>query len=136
MRYGRFLNLLLAFGLGASSVAWGQRGGRGAAAAAQQAGAPAETTPTPAQSAASQATAAAAAQANAGRGRGAAAGTTVVGDTASNDFYNFNPAAAAVRPDPAVNEPPVTTHQKITVNGQSLAYTARAGFSLHMRRRA
>jgi carboxypeptidase C (cathepsin A) len=109
--------------LTASPVLWGQRGGRGAAAAAaaQQAGTPAETP----QAGTPAGTPAGAASATGRGGRGAAG---AAGGEASNDFYNFNPAAAAVRPDPSVDKPAVETHQKITLNGQPLAYTARAGF--------
>jgi carboxypeptidase C (cathepsin A) len=110
--------MVAALALTASPVLWGQRGGRGAAAAAQQAGASAETP----QPGAPAATGAAAATGRGGRGGAAGA----AGET--NDFYNFNPAAALVRPDPSVDKPPVETHQKITVSGQPLAYTARAGF--------
>ncbi len=123
MRYARFTNLLLVLTVGASPLLWAQRGGRGAAAAAAQ-----QTATPDAQAATPQTGAAAAtpqgATGRAGRGTaGAAAGTE-----APNDFYNFNPAAAQVRPDPSVERPPVETHQKISVNGQTLAYTARAGF--------
>ncbi len=119
MRYGSYWKMLLACALSASTLLWGQRGGRGAAAAA----AAAEAQP-PAAAPGAAATAAA------GRaGRGAAAVTaTTPGDSASNEFYNFNPSAAMIRPDPSVDRPPVETHQKITVGGQTLAYTARAGF--------
>jgi carboxypeptidase C (cathepsin A) len=116
--------MVAALALTASPLLWGQRGGRGAAAAAaQQAGAPADT-----PQAGAPGTPQTGATPAAGRGgRGGAAGAAG-GDAASNDFYNFNPAAAAVRPDPSVDKPPVETHQKIAINGQPLAYTTRAGF--------
>lgn len=123
MRFARCGKLLLTLAIGASSLLWGQRSGRGAAAAAQQAGAPAATdTPQAGAQPAAQPAAAA------GRGTGRGAAVAPNGADASNAFYNFDPAAAAVRPDPSVEKPPVETHQKIAVNGQSLAYTARAGF--------
>jgi carboxypeptidase C (cathepsin A) len=111
-----------------ASAAYAQRGGRGAAAAAaaqqgeQTVANPTTTPPTPSAPASAAATAAAAAAGRGGRGGGAG------GDTGSNEFYNFNPAATFVRPDPSVDKPPVETHQKITVNGQPFAYTAKAGF--------
>ncbi len=46
----------------------------------------------------------------------------------SSEFYNFDPTASQVRAGANVDAPPVETHQKITVNGQSFAYTAHAGF--------
>jgi len=118
--------MVVALALTASPLLWGQRGGRGAAAAAaaQQAGAPADT-PQAGAPAGTPATGAAAATGRGGRGGAAGAAG---GDAASNDFYNFNPTAASVRPDPSVDKPPVETHQKITVSGQPLAYTAHAGF--------
>ncbi len=106
--------MLVAIILSASSLLWGQRGGRGASGAASQAapaaGAPAAAAPQTGAPAAS----------GAGRGGGGAG--------ASDEFYNFNPAAAQVRIDPNVDKPPVETQQKITVNGQPLAYTTHAGF--------
>ena len=98
--------ILLVISLGASFVAWGQGGtGRaGRAAAAQQA-------PTPAGAPAS----------GAGRGgRGADAGG------AATEFFNYDATAVS---GPAIPDvPPSETHQKITHNGEVLAYTARAGF--------
>ena len=113
MRNARYRIMLLAVAVSASPSLWGQRGGRGASGAASQAGAPAAAAPaTPAPQTA--------APAAAGAGRG--------GGAASDEFYNFNPAAAQVRLDPNVDKPPVETQQKITVNGQPLAYTTHAGF--------
>jgi len=98
--------------LGISLSAWGQggRAGRAAAAAQQQA------VPAPVQTPAPQAGAA-------GRGgRGAAA----PGAAETNEFYNYDPAAASAPPIP--DGPPVETHQKIAVNGADLGYSARAGY--------
>ncbi len=117
MRYGRYGTLLLAIALGAAPSLWAQRGGRGAAAAAAQAGAPA---------AAPAATGATAPAVTPQGGRGGGGGAA--GGGASDEFYNFNPAAAQSRPDPNVDKAPVETHQKITVGGQALAYTTHAGF--------
>ncbi|HKA00533.1 MAG TPA: hypothetical protein VKE70_28670 [Candidatus Solibacter sp.] len=61
---------------------------------------------------------------NAGRGgRGA---ETPAASTGALDFYNFDPAASAAPSIP--DAPPIETHQKITINGQPLAYAARAGY--------
>jgi carboxypeptidase C (cathepsin A) len=122
--------MLLAFvlALGASSPAAAQRGGRGAAAA-QQAGAATDAQAAPAANSGTPPAAAPTAAAGRAGRAGAAAAGVIPGDAGgSNDFYNFNPAAAAIRPDPSVERPPVETHQKITVGGQALAYTARVGF--------
>jgi carboxypeptidase C (cathepsin A) len=101
MRYIRNGQILLVITLGIWSIAWGQ-GGRGRAGAAQQAGAPASAPATAA-------------------GRGAA--TTAGG---GGEFYNYDTAAGS---GPAIPDaPPTETHQKITVNGEALAYTARAGY--------
>jgi len=96
--------------LGISLTAWGQ-GGRAGRAAAAQAGR---------QQASEQQAAPPAAS---GRGgRGAAGG----GAGAANDFYNYDSAAASAEPlpDSGLKE----THQKISVNGEALTYTARAGY--------
>jgi carboxypeptidase C (cathepsin A) len=97
-----------------SLAAWGQggtgRGGRGAAAqqAAPAAAAPAATAPAAA----------------AGRGgRGAAGGGGTAGP---NEFYDYDTAAGSEPPIP--DGPPAETHQKITLDGEALAYTARAGY--------
>ena len=45
---------------------------------------------------------------------------------AATEFFNFDSTAVA---GPAIPDaPPAETHQKITVNGEALAYTARAGY--------
>src|SRR6185369_8622608 len=62
----------------------------------------------------------AAVQGRGGRGGGGAVGA------ATNEFYNYDTTAAAGAPLP--DGPPVETHQKVTVNGEAVAYTARAGF--------
>jgi carboxypeptidase C (cathepsin A) len=98
--------ILLVIALGTSFAAWGQGGnGRaGRAAAAQQAPAPAG-----------------ASAGTAGRGgRGADAGG------AATEFFNYDTTAVA---GPAIPDAaPTETHQKITTNGELLAYTARAGY--------
>jgi carboxypeptidase C (cathepsin A) len=113
MRNGQ---ILLAMILGLSVAAWGQggsgRAGR-AAAAAQQAGAPA------AAPAAAQTAAPGFAAGRGGRGGAGAA-------NASNEFYNYDPAAGSAAA--IADGPPVETHQKITFNGEALAYTARVGY--------
>jgi carboxypeptidase C (cathepsin A) len=98
--------VLLVLTLGMSFAAWGQGGnGRaGRAAGAQAAGTPAAP---PA--------------AAAGRG-GRGADTS----TGASGFYNYDPAAGSGLAIP--DGQPVETHQKITLNGESLAYTARAGY--------
>ena len=105
MRFIRNGQILLVVMIGLSSIAWGQGGnGRaGRAAAAQQASPPAGAPPAEA-------------------GRGAAAG----GTGGAGEFYTFDTAAGFVIPIP--DAPPAETHQKITVNGEALAYTARAGY--------
>ena len=96
--------ILLSIALAASLSAWGQggngRAGRAAAAAQQAAAAPAGT---------------------AGRGgRGGEAGG------GATEFFNYDPSAGS---GPAIPDaPPAETHQKITLNGDALAYTARAGY--------
>src|ERR1035441_2540225 len=111
MPYLRNGQILLVMGLVISSTAWGQggsgRAGR-AAAAAPQAGAPAST---PASAPASVA-------GRGGRGADAVGGTS--------EFYNYDATAGS---GPVIADaPPTETHQKITVNGEALAYTARAGY--------
>ena len=104
MRSGR---ILLALVLGLSFLAWGQGGSqvnRGAAAQSaspQQTGAPGS-----------------AGQRGGGRGGGSSSGP--------GDFYTYDAAAAAGMPIPDM--PPAETRQKISLNGEPLAYTARAGF--------
>ena len=112
MRYLHYEKLLWAITLALSLPAWGQGGGRaGRGAAAAQTGAPAAAPAT--------APAADSAAGRGGRGGGGAGG-------GSSEFYNYDTAAAGVNvPFP---ETPTETHQKITVNGEALAYTARAGY--------
>ena len=90
----------LVVALGMSLTAWGQGGGRAgrAAAAAQQTGAPAS----------------------------APAGTAGRGGTGPLDFYNYDTTAGSGPSIP--DSQPTETHQKITVGGETLAYTARAGY--------
>ncbi len=111
MQYVSKGKILLAITLGASSMAWGQGGGRRANAAAQpaatQAGTPQAAQPT--------------AQTG-GTGRGGATAP------ATSGFYNFDPTASQVRTTVNFDAPPVETHQKITINGQPFGYTAHAGF--------
>jgi carboxypeptidase C (cathepsin A) len=90
---------LLAIALGVSIVASGQ-GGNGRAGRAAQAQ----------QVGAPQA--------------GAPANTAGRGD--AGDFYNYDTAAGTGWAIP--DAPPAETHQKIPVNGEALAYTARAGY--------
>ena len=118
MRYIRDGQVLLVMMLGISLAAWGQGGGRaGRAAGAQQAGAPQTAAPqVPAQQApAPQAGAAG----RGGRGGGGAGPST-------SQFYDYDPAAVVALSIP--DAPPTETHQKITVNGEALAYTARVGY--------
>ena len=60
-------------------------------------------------------------------GRGAAAeGAAPAPGGGTVDFYNYDPTASA---GAAIGDgEPAEAHQKITVNGQALAYTSRAGF--------
>jgi carboxypeptidase C (cathepsin A) len=110
MVYKRKTHAALGILLGASVCAWGQggRAGRAGAAQSRQQG---EQPPPAAQQQAPPA----------GRGgRGAAAGAST-----SNEFYNYDPnAAAGAIPDVS----PTETHQKITLNGEAVAYTVRAGY--------
>lgn len=112
MRYIRNGQALLVITLGMSFTAWGQGGsGRaGRAGAPPQAAPPQATTP---QAATPQAGAA-------GRsGRGGGGG-------GANEFFDYDTAAGS---GPAIPDaPPKETHQKITVNGEALAYTVRAGY--------
>ncbi|HXA49893.1 MAG TPA: hypothetical protein VNV86_06310 [Candidatus Acidoferrum sp.] len=84
--------------LGMAFTAWGQGGRAGRAAAAQQ--------PAPTANPA---------------GRGAPAPTSGTGD-----FFNYDPTASSAPPIP--DAPPVETHQKIGASGETIAYTARAGY--------
>ena len=114
MRYLR-KEVLLAVTLCLPFAGWGQ-GGRGRAAQQQQA-APGGTA---AQPGATPGATPAAAPGRGGRGgRGGAEPTT-------SEFYNYDPTAAAA--PPISDSQPVESHQKITVNGEALAYTARTGY--------
>lgn len=109
MRIIRSGRIFLAIVLGMSLLAWGQGGSgqanRGAApgASPQQTGA-----------------------AGSGAQRGSGGARAGGGSSGPGDFYAYDPAAAAGIPIPDM--PPVETHQKISVNGEPLAYIARAGF--------
>jgi len=109
MSYIRNGQILLAIAIGISSTAWGQGGRAGRAGAAQPAGTPAAGAPANA----------------AGRGgRGADAGGGAGGG--ATEFYNYDTTAGT---GPAIPDAqPTETHQKITLNGEALAYTARAGY--------
>jgi len=105
MQYVRMGEVLLVLTLGISAAAWGQGGnGRAGRAAGAQPGTPATA---PAATA----------------GRGGRGGDTGAGAT---EFFNYDPAAGSALAIP--DSQPVETHQKITVNGEALAYTARAGY--------
>jgi carboxypeptidase C (cathepsin A) len=113
MHYVSHRRILLSIALGASSLMWGQgTGRRGAASTPPATGAPAATAP-----------AAEPASTGRGGGRGGAAGTPT-----GSEFFDFDPTATQTRLGANVDGAPAETHQKITVNGQPLAYTARAGF--------
>jgi carboxypeptidase C (cathepsin A) len=111
IRKGQML-LVITLGISCAAAAWGQ-GGNGragrAAAAAQQTAAPASTAGAPA---------AAAGRGGRGGGAGAAAATS--------EFYNYDTTAGSGAGIP--DSPPIETHQKITVNGEAIAYTARVGY--------
>jgi len=97
-----------------ASLSWGQ-GGRGRAAQQQAAQQGAQT-----QQAAPPAAAPAANQGRGGRGGGGAPAA------ATSEFYNYDTGAGTA---PAIPDgQPVETHQKITIGGQTINYTARAGF--------
>ncbi len=111
MQYLRNGRILLLVALTVPFAAWSQggRAGRAAAAAAQ---------PGAAQQTAAPGGAPAAAAGRGGRGGAAPAATS--------EFYNFDPTAGT---EMSISDgPPAETHQKITVNGEALAYTARAGY--------
>ncbi len=113
-----FITITATLALCGIAAAQGQGRGRGAAAAgaaAQQPGAP------PATQGAPPAAAAAAAQA---QGRGGRGGFTAA--PATSEFFDFESSASS---EPAIPDaPPAETHQKISINGEALAYTARAGY--------
>lgn len=108
MRYLRDGRILLVITLGISltnwGTAWGQGGRAGRGTQTQQAAPPGSTA-----------------------GRGAAGGaSTGAGAGGAGEFYNYDTTAGAGAAIP--DAPPTETHQKITVNGETLAYTARAGY--------
>src|SRR5579863_3315679 len=113
MRHIRNGHMLLVITLGMSFTAWGQGGnGRaGRAAAAQQAAGQ----PTAAPQAGAQATPA--------TGRGGRGGDTGGG---SSEFFNYDTTAGGAPQIPDAQ--PAETHQKITANGEALAYTVRVGY--------
>jgi carboxypeptidase C (cathepsin A) len=112
LRHGRFL---LVISVGVLLAAWIQTGwaqggsGRGAAQ-------PPAAQPPAAQAPAAQQTGAA--------GRGGTRGGGGGGGAAG--FYDFDTSASAGIPIP--DAAPTETHQKMIVNGEPLAYTARAGY--------
>jgi carboxypeptidase C (cathepsin A) len=114
MRYVHSRKVLLLM-LATPLAAWGQGGGRaGRAAAAQQAapGSPAATQPAVPGGAAP-----------AGRGgRGGRGGE----EASSSEFYNYDTTAGSGAAVP--DSQPTETHQKVTINGESIAYTTRAGY--------
>jgi len=114
MRYLREGTILLAIALAFPPAGWSQGGRAGRAAAAQQA---AQT----GTAAAPQLAAPGGAAAGRG-GRGGRGGA----EAATSEFYNYDTGASSA---PSIPESqPAETHQKITVNGETLAYTARAGY--------
>jgi carboxypeptidase C (cathepsin A) len=107
--------VLLAIAVVVPMAAWGQGGRAGRAAQQQNA---------PQQGAAPAATPAANPQTGAagrGGGRGFAAAAP-----ATSEFYDYDASAGTSMAIP--DAPPAETHQKITVNGETIAYTARAGY--------
>ena len=113
MRYIRNGQILLVITLGMPFAVWGQGGRAGRAAAAQQGAAPATAAGTPAA-------AGAPAAGRGGRGGGAGAGPS------TSEFYNYDTTASAGAQIP--DSQPTETHQKINLNGEALAYTARVGY--------
>jgi carboxypeptidase C (cathepsin A) len=114
MRYIRNAQILLVIMLSMPLAAWAQ-GGNGragrAAAAAQTGAAPATGAPAAATGAPA-----------AGRGGRGGAGAA----PSTSEFYNYDTTAGMGGPIPETQ--PTETHQKITVNGEALAYTARVGY--------
>ena len=104
MRFLRAGTSLVTVALSVSFVAWGQGGRAGRAAATQQ---PAATPATPA-------------------GRGGRGGDAAPAASGAPEFFAYDTTASAGMPIP--DGPPAESHQKITVNGEVLAYTVRAGF--------
>jgi carboxypeptidase C (cathepsin A) len=122
MRYIRNGQILLVVVLSVGIAAWGQgRNGRGAAAQQQQTAAQAAAqTATPPAGAPGAATAAAAA------GRGGRNGGGAAAANGPNEFFDFDTTAGSEPPIP--DGPPAETHQKIALGGETLAYTAHAGY--------
>ncbi len=117
MRATRFVPILLTISL---ATVWAQ-GGRGRG---NQQATPQTPTQTQATPAANQAGAPGRGNQGGGNGRGGG------GAAATSEFYNYDPSATGGKAIP--DAPPVETQHKITVNGESIAYTARAGFlALH-----
>jgi carboxypeptidase C (cathepsin A) len=112
----------LALALGAGVAAWGQgRNGRGANAQQGAQAAPQQQQAPAAQTGAAQTGAAANAAGRGGRG-----GTPAPQANAPNDFYNFDTAAGS---EPSIPDgPPAESHQKISLGGETLNYTAHAGY--------
>ena len=106
-------HIVLGILLGLSVCAWGQ-GGRAGRNAGQSTRQPAAEQQAPA----AQQQAPTAAGRGGGRGAAAAAGS-------SNELYNYDPNAST---SGFVDVPAVETHQKIALNGETVAYTARAGY--------
>ncbi len=113
--------ILLVITLGMPFAAWAQGGRAGRAAAAQQGAAPATAAGTPAAAAGTPAGTPAPAAGRGGRGGGGGGGAA-----STSEFYNYDTTAGSGSSIP--DSPPTETHQKITVNGEALAYTARVGY--------
>jgi len=125
MRFIRNWQLVSVIGLSLALSAWAQGGGgqgrgtaAGTAAAATQSAIGQQGAPGRGAQAATPQTGAPAG------GRGARGGGASSGG--ASDFYDYQTSAAmGMVPGDA---PPVESHQKITVNGETLAYTARVGY--------
>jgi len=113
---------MLVMALGVPFAAWGQGAGRAGRAGAPQA-TPQATQQTGSQPGAQPAAAAPAATPQTGAagrsGRGGAGGGT-------SEFYDYDTAATTSAPIP--DTPPKESHQKISINGEALAYTVLAGY--------
>lgn len=120
--------------LGLSSMVWAQGGSRraaqqqqGAQSAAQQTGnqqtGNQQSGATRQQSGTLQSVEPGAAARPGEGGRGGRGGAP-----STDEFFNFDPNANQVWLGGREEATPIETHQKITLNGQSFAYTARAGF--------
>ena len=111
MRYRRHGRLLLVSALGVLLAAWIQAVWAQGGSARGAAPAPAAQAPGAQQTAA------------AGRGGGARGGA---GGGGAAGFYDFDTSASAGIPIP--DAAPMESHQKVIVNGEPLAYTARVGY--------